>query len=265
MYSRWQLAQKYIRYYLTASNGKGHGIHSPFVYDFIRHVLIGNRHFYAYKQVEALREQLLNDNTILQVEDFGAGSVTGQTKQRSVSSIAKHAAKSKKLAQLIFRIVQYYAPLNIIELGTSLGITTAYMSMACRDARIITGEGSGEIAKRAQQNFADLQLNMIQVITGNFDSTIDNMLGQLPTVDLAFFDGNHRLEPTKQYFEKILAKTHTDSIIILDDIHWSAEMEQAWAAIQQHPKVTCTIDLFFIGLVFFKEEIKEKQHFTIRY
>src|SRR5262249_27487483 len=105
----------------------------------------------------------------------------------------------------------------------------------------------------------------IQVITGNFDDTLTGMLQQLPMVDLAFLDGNHRLEPTLRYFEQVVSKVHEASVIILDDIHWSEEMEQAWKKIQQHPAVTCTIDLFFIGLVFFKEDIKTTQHFTIRF
>jgi predicted O-methyltransferase YrrM len=265
MYSRTQLAQKYFHYYFTASNGKGHGIHSPFVYDFIRNVLLDKRNFYAYKQVEALREQLLQNNALIEVEDFGAGSSTGNNRQRSIASIARHAAKSRKWAQLLFRIVHYYAPLNIIELGTSLGISTSYMSLACRDARIITGEGSPQVAEQAKRNFAALKLETIQVTVGNFDDTLPGMLQQLPAVDLAFLDGNHRLEPTLRYFEQILAKIHTASVIIIDDIHWSKEMEQAWQSIQQHPAVKCTVDLFFIGLVFFKEEMKVKQHFTIRF
>ena len=130
MYSRFRLAKKYLHYYFTASNGRGHGIHSPFVFDFIKNVLNDKRNFYSYEKVESLRRRLLNDKTVLQVDDFGAGSTLSSSKERSISSITRNAAKSKKLSQLLFRIVHYYKPRTVLELGTSLGISSAYMAAA---------------------------------------------------------------------------------------------------------------------------------------
>jgi predicted O-methyltransferase YrrM len=265
MYSSWQVAKKYIHYYLTASNGRGHGVHSPFVYDFIRNVLMDKSNYPAYQQVESLRSALKQDETIIEVDDFGAGSGMDKTKQRSIASIARYAAKSPKLAQLLFRIVHYYRPEHILELGTSLGISTAYMSLANPDACIITAEGSPAIAARAIKNFQSLQCSSIELVQGNFDDSLPPLLSKLPVIDLAFIDGNHRLQPTLRYFDQLLANTGKHSIIILDDIHWSAEMEQAWSMIRQHPDVRVTIDLFFIGLVFLRDEFHVKQHFTIRF
>jgi len=265
MFSSWQLIKKYADYYLTASNGKGHGIHSPFVYDFVRQVLNDQRTFYAYGQVEALRRSLLNNETMIEVEDFGAGSAISKTNQRSVASIARHAAKSKKWAQLLFRIVNYYQPQTILELGTSLGISTAYMAMANPQARMITAEGSAAIAGQANKNFQSLQLSSIQQVTGNFDDTLPGILKTLPKLDLAFIDGNHRYEPTVRYFNQLLPSLHANSILIFDDIHWSADMERAWNVIKENNTVQVSIDLFFIGLVFFSDQFKVKQHFTIRF
>lgn len=265
MFSSWQLIKKYADYYLTASNGRGHGIHSPFVYDFVRRVLIDKRQFYAYNQVEALRRKLLLDETVLEVEDFGAGSAISKTNQRPVSSIARHAAKSRKWAQLLFRIVNYYQPSTILELGTSLGISTAYMAMANPQAHIITAEGSSAIAAQAKKNFQSLQLSSIQQVTGNFDDTLPGILSTLPRLDLAFIDGNHRYEPTVRYFNQLSPSLHAGSIVIFDDIHWSADMEQAWHAVKENSAVRLSIDLFFIGLVFFSDQFKVKQHFTIRF
>ena len=265
MFSRWQLAKKYIHYYCTASNGKGHGVHSPFVFEFITKVLNDKRHFDAYDQVEALRRQLLADKTELEVEDFGAGSAISNTSRRTVSRIAKHAAKSKKFSQLLFRIVHYYRPDTVLELGTSLGISTAYMALANPVARVITGEGSEAIAQQAVINFQELSLQRIELVPGNFDNTLPAILKRLPSVELAFIDGNHRLEPTLRYFEQLLPHITDHTIIILDDIHWSSGMEQAWQQVKDHPAVTLTIDLFFIGLVCFRKDFKVKQHFSIRF
>ena len=105
----------------------------------------------------------------------------------------------------------------------------------------------------------------IQLVEGNFDHTLDQVLKSTTPFDFVFIDGNHRLEPTVRYFNQILPNLHANSIVVLDDIHWSKEMEQAWETIQQHPAVSLTIDLFFIGIVFFRAEQKEKEHFTIRF
>ena len=265
MYSSWQLAKKYLTYYLTASNGKGHGIHSPFIFHFITYVLNDTKHYKEYETVEGLRKQLLNDNTVLNIRDFGAGSSIAKTNQRTIASIAKNAAKPKKFGQLLFRMVKAYQPENIIELGTSLGITTSYLSLANPTAKLMTMEGANEVADIANKNFKESGLKNITIKQGNFDNTLSSVIFQLSSVDFAFIDGNHRQHPTENYFRQLLSKINDNSILVFDDIHWSREMEAAWNTIKNHPSVRCSVDLFYIGIVFFRPEFHEKQHFTIRF
>ncbi|HEY1870602.1 MAG TPA: class I SAM-dependent methyltransferase [Chitinophagaceae bacterium] len=265
MYSPFQLAFKYLSYYWSASNGKGHGIHSPFVFDLITKVLNDKDIYEDYNKIEDLRKKLLHDPAVLTIEDHGAGSFSSSEKERRVSSVAKHALKSKKYSQLLYRLAKYYQPHTIIELGTSLGITTSYLSLANPDANVFTLEGAPEIASIAKKNFKCLELQKVKLVEGNFDYTLPSVLYHISSVDLAFIDGNHRREPTENYFQWLLARSNNDSIFIFDDIHWSIEMEQAWNNIKKHPAVSCTIDLFFAGVVLFRNEFKEKQHFTIRF
>lgn len=265
MYSSFQLAIKFIRYQFSSSNGKGHGVHSPFVFDFITNVLNDTRHFYHYDSIEAIRNTLYNNDKVLTIEDFGAGSTVSKSNQRKVSSIARSALKQKKFGQLIFRMINHYHANTIVELGTSLGITTAYLAAANAKGKVYTMEGAKEVAAIAKENFQQLSLQNITVIQGNFDVTLQPTLKNISTVDFAFVDGNHRKEPTLQYFHQLLEKTNDQSILIFDDIHWSKEMEEAWTSIQQHSAVTLTIDLFFIGIVFFRKEQKIPQHFSIRF
>jgi predicted O-methyltransferase YrrM len=265
MYSPLQLAIKFFNYWITAANGKGHGMHSPFVFEFITKVLNDKTVYPEYEKVEALRNQLLNDNGILEIEDFGAGSVVDKKNKRSISSITKNAAKPKKFGQLLFRMIKYYQPETILELGTSFGITTSYLSLAKSNARLITMEGSKEIAEVAKRNFRNLEIRNLEITEGNFDNTLSSVVRGLSNIDFAFIDGNHRQEPTEKYFKELLAKTNNDSILVFDDIHWSSEMEAAWETIKKDAGVTCSIDLFFIGVVFFRKEFKEKQHFVIRF
>ena len=265
MYSSFQLAIKYLNYYLTAGSGRGHGIHSPFVFDFVTKVLHDRTEYEDYSMVENLREKLLKDSTILSIEDHGAGSSTSMSKERSVLSIARHAVKSKKYGQLLYRMVKYYQPDPIIELGTSLGLTTSYLSLAAPGRSVFTLEGASEVANIAKQNFETLGLRSIKLTEGNFNYTLPSVLYHLMSVGLAFVDGNHRREPTENYFHWLLEKANSNSIFIFDDIHWSKGMEQAWQYIKEHPAVQCSVDLFFIGVVFFRQEFREKQHFTIRF
>jgi predicted O-methyltransferase YrrM len=240
-------------------------MHSPFVFTFITKVMNDNAKYPGYEKVERLRRQLAHDHTLVEVEDYGAGSVVDKNTQRKFSAIVNTAAKPPKYGQLLYRMVQYYNPKTILELGTSLGLTTAYLSLAGEDARLVTMEGAGSIADKALDNFAALGLRNVSLVRGNFDDTLAKTVNDLSKIDFAFIDGNHRREPTERYFRTLLPSLHNDSILVFDDIHWSPGMEQAWEAIKEHSSVRCTIDLFFIGIVLFRNEFKEKQHFVVRF
>ena len=219
----------------------------------------------CYGAIEQQRQQLLQNNEVIEVEDFGAGSAVMKSNKRIIKNIAAASLKPKKFAQLLYRIVQYYQPATIIELGTSLGITTCYLAKGNEAGRVFTFEGSASIATIAQKNFEYLQLKNIRLTLGDFAKTFQPMLNETGRVDLAFIDGNHRKLPTIQYFDQLLRHSSASTILIFDDIHWSEEMEAAWSQIQQHSSVTLSIDLFFIGLVFLHPKFKEKQHFSIRF
>lgn len=265
MFSRFQLAKKYLHYYFTASNGKGHGVHSPFVFEFINSVLKDTRQYYCYDQIEMVRKKLLRDNSIIEVEDFGAGSAVMKSNKRLIRSIAASSLKPKKFAQLLFRMVQYYKPATILELGTSLGVTTSYLASGNKEAKVYTCEGSGNIAAIAKRNFDLTDIKNIELLEGDFAKTLPPLLNEINKVDFAFVDGNHRKQPTLDYFTRLLSFSTDSTILIFDDIHWSEEMEGAWKEIQEHPAVTLTIDLFFIGIVLLDPAFKVKQHFAIRF
>lgn len=269
MYSVTQLAKKFASYWLHASNGKGHGIHSPFVYDFVRNVLMDKQIYPCYKNIESIRKKLKRNSDLLTIQDFGAGSRVNSERKRSVESIANAALKPKKYAQLLFRIAHYYQPKELLELGTSLGVTSSYLATANPNSVLHTFEGAPAVANVAAANFKNLKIQNIEQVLGNFDNTLPTFLqshfANAQKLDFAFIDGNHREEPTVAYFHQLLPYVHEHSILIFDDIHWSEGMENAWNQISADPNVTLTIDLFFIGLVFFRKENKEKEHFTIRY
>jgi predicted O-methyltransferase YrrM len=229
-----------------------HGTHSPFVYKLADEVIYDKRQFEDYHIIEAQRKRLLQDESMIQVTDLGAGSHLNKDRTKKVKQIAKNALKRPALAQLIFRLAKFNNPKLIIELGTCLGITTSYLSKAAPKANVITIEGCPQTAAVAGKNFEELQLENIRLEVGNFDLILPGILNAEQQLDFVYIDGNHRKDATLNYFKWCLPKVHENSMLIFDDIYWSAGMKEAWAEIKAHPQVTVTVDLFWIGLVFFK-------------
>jgi predicted O-methyltransferase YrrM len=150
-------------------------------------------------------------------------------------------------------------------MGTSLGITTCYLAQGVSNASVVTMEGAPKVAQEALTTFKNLGCQNIQLIEGNFDQSLPNYLNSISTIGIAYVDGNHRYIPTMQYFNLLLAKSDEHSIFIFDDIHWSSEMEKAWAEIKSDNRIALTIDLFYIGIVFLKKGNKEKENFIIKF
>ena len=264
-YNIFTLINKYISYLWKASNGHGHGVHSPFVFAFIKNVLNTKSKGPSIDAIELYRQRLLNNQKEINILDLGAGADPKGNKSRTIAQIAKGALKPKKYSSLLSRIVKYYQPSQVLEMGTSLGITTCYLAHGVPNASVVTMEGAPTVAHEALTTFKNLGFQNIQLIEGNFDQSLPNYLQSVSTIGIAYVDGNHRYEPTMQYFNLLLTKSDEHSIFIFDDIHWSSEMEKAWAEIKADARVSLTIDLFYIGIVFLRKEQKEQEHFIIRY
>ena len=259
---KFNLAIKFLYYLLTSKNR--HGIHSPFVYHLVDKVIYNKAPQEAYARIEKIRRELKNNKKEISIEDYGAGSSVNPSKRRKISEIATHSLKSRKYGQLLFRLVKNYKPNTILELGTSLGITTLYLAKGQSKGKTYTIEACPETSAVASAVFEKAGMERIELMNGKFETVLPELLAQLPELDFVFFDGNHRKEPTLAYFRTCLKKAGDHSIFVFDDIHWSEEMEEAWKIIQNHPEVTFTVDLFFMGLVFFRKE-RFRQHFKIRY
>lgn len=257
-----RFAIRYLQFYLESINQ--FSIHSPFVFDLYTKAISDLTPFYIYDDIEKLRQQLLKSNEVITITDYGAGSKIFKSNNRKIGDIAKYALKSPKYSQLLFRLVNYFKPKTILELGTSLGITTLYLSTPNKKANVISLEGCPETAKIAQKHINQFNLKNTEIITGNFSKTLSLAFEKVKPIDFIFFDGNHQKEPTLHYFKQSLPYLTQNSFLIFDDIHWSDEMEAAWKEIINHPRVTLSIDLFQIGMVFFKE-MPEKQNFALRF
>lgn len=253
------LISSYLKFLVQSTNE--HGVHSPFVFQLVTQCFYDKKKYSEYQIIKEYRNSLLKNKETIYVTDFGAGSRVFKSNDRKVCDIASNAGISRKRAKLLFRIVQYFKPENILEIGTSLGLATSALALGNPKAKITTLEGCPNtlsIAKKHGQN-----LTNVDFIATEFSEYLKNP--QLSTVNyqLIYFDGNHSKAATLEYFHLLLPTIQNDTVWIFDDIHWSSDMNEAWETIKQHEKVTVTIDTFQWGLVFFRRE-QAKEHFTIR-
>ena len=259
------MLRSYLRYLSRARDE--HALHSPFLFVLYTEVIqADNRREPAFRPIRVLRKKLRRSRQFIAIADFGAGSKVNTAHQRTLGDIARNSQKPARFGRLLFRLVRRFEAKTILDLGTSLGLTTAYLAEAARlyGGRVLTFEGCPQTAAVARQNFEDLGVQNVRVVVGNLDETLAREVVAMPPVDLVFFDANHRYEPTVRYFETCLPRIHNDSVFVFDDIHWSAEMERAWDYIKKHPSVSVTVDLFWVGLVFFRHE-QPKQDFVLRF
>ena len=250
-----RFAYKYLRHLMDAKNTKGHGIHSPYLYRFTLNAIYEKNPFYIFPQIETLRKNLNFDDRKLAITDFG----TGSNREARVRDVARLSLKRPKWAQLLFRIVNFTKARNVLELGTSLGLTTSYLASVHSDVRCISLEGSEDVAKIAKENFEKLEIKNVELIVGDIDKTLNQALASMPQLDVVFFDANHTKEATLNYFSRCLEHIHPDTVFVFDDIHWSKDMEKAWCEIRKHQSVTATIDLFEMGIVFFNKSYQKKR------
>lgn len=240
--------------YLLRRRGIGH-IGSRYVRTVMGEALQIDKDNPQFREIERLRRELLRSKKMIDVRDLGAGSAFRSKKSPSVGSIAKSALSPARQCQIMANLCRNLEGRPIIELGTSLGISTAYMATAAPKSKVFTMEGSPDIARMARAHFDLLGLTNIELVEGHFDATLPDVLAKIEQVGLGFIDGNHRKEATLHYFNLLLPKISQNSILVFDDIHWSPGMEKAWQEIKNHPQTRASIDLFGFGLVFFHEEL----------
>ena len=249
----------YIKFLYNSTNQ--HGVHSPFVYNFVTKCLYNNIDYTAYNKLKHYRNLLKSSKTVLEIIDLGEGSKTLSSKKRSVRKMIRVSSSSSKETKLLFKSAQYFNFKSVLELGTSLGMGTYAIALANEYSKISTIEGCPNTSDFAKSKFTELNINNVSFIKGDFTTIIPNLKDT--TYDFIFFDGHHNKAATIQYFESLLPKVHNDTVFIFDDIYWSKGMTEAWEYIKAHNAVTVTVDCFHLGFVFFRKE-QVKEHFKIR-
>jgi predicted O-methyltransferase YrrM len=219
-------------------------------------VIEERRPYYKYSLIEKVRKLLLKSDKTVLVEQVG----TGRSEKKKIADIVKKSCKPKAYAQVLFRLVNYYKAQDILELGTSFGLTTMYLAAPDSNSRVVTIEGCKEIAAYAQLSFERAGFKNIQLEVGNIDTCLPTILASFKKLDFLFLDANHRKEAVLNYFDQCLTKSHAKSVFVIDDIYWSKEMNEAWGEIKKRTEVRVTIDLFSYGIVLFDPKLQKEDY-----
>ena len=259
----------WLKHRLTAWNTGGEGVHSPYLFEWVRMVMSDKHAYHVWEDIENVRAQVLISDQVIEFVDYGSGvkQLGHEARdERRVKDIAKSSLARTKYAQMLFRLVNWLGHqlregnkgLTIVELGTSLGVTTAYLASVDARDKVYTYEGCEAVAKIAKENWKMLEMNNIECFVGPIDET--QLRGCLERVDVAFVDANHTYEASLKYFDVLAQKVHEKSVVVMDDIHHSEEMERAWREICADERVTSTIDLYQMGLVFFDQHYWKRNY-----
>jgi predicted O-methyltransferase YrrM len=253
---------RFLNYYILA--GSRHSVHSPFVYELVNNVINDRKEEPVFHTIEEQRKLLLCNKNLIRTEDYGAGPSGIIYKERSIASIARTSAKPQRYCTLLHRLVKHFKPVNMLELGTSFGISALYQASGNTSGRLVTIEGNTASAQIAEETIKATGISNITVCRGNFTEILPDVLQNTNSLDYVFIDGNHRKEATLSYFGQCLEKSHQHTFFVFDDINWSDGMREAWQIIRSHKKTTVTIDLFMMGIVFLNSDLS-KENFVIRY
>lgn len=259
----WKLHQivHFLSYYLQAKPPRR--MHSPYMYDLLTKVFDDHKSYYIFEEIEKVRRDFSQSRRRVQSLDYGAGSHKLSGNSRTESDIVGSAVSSSRKCEVLFRLTEHLQPAVTVEVGASLGISSAYIAAANSNGRIYSFEGNPDLANTARDLSRKLNLNNIDVRDGNFDDSLPACLDSLESVDLAYIDGNHRKEPTLRYFDMLCAKRGPEAVFIIDDIRWSREMYETWCELLQNDAVRASVDAFSFGMLFFSPVFKESLDLTV--
>jgi predicted O-methyltransferase YrrM len=263
MVEKLSVTWRYAGYLLNAKHTRGHGIHSPFVFDLVNQVIFNQRKFEEYDLFNQIRNELKSADYSVEMVDTGAKSIHFSNQRRCLADLAKNSSVNSKFGKLLFRLINYYKPQLMVELGTSLGLSSVYIATGNKQSTLYTIEANEVLCEYARQIFQKYKIENIKLIHGMFDEELVKARDKLNGLQFAFIDGNHTYSATLRYFE-FFSNSIEEGIIVFDDINWSAEMRRAWQGIINDQRAIVTIDLFFMGIVIRRKSLTPG-HFRVRF
>ena len=244
----------YIGYYWKAQSN--HYIHSPFIFSW----------------VNTIKQNLSNtDHTIIQYRNSLAKDMSLFIYQQdnkevcvSVSDRYRKTTISDDYGKILASTCLYLNAKNFLELGTSLGVSAAYLVSARPTIKGVTLDSNIHAISRSQGLFNTIfPHHQVEFKNGTFKDTLPKVLQAGNEYDFVFIDGDHHYESAIDYVSHIKSFLSENAVIVLDDIRWSRGMFKAWKELIYLPEFNYTIDFGRIGLLFKVNNHSPKQHFFL--
>ncbi len=252
-----------MRYLLDAKGSNS--IHSPFVFNLYTKVIKDKSFHSDYILIEKILKRVIKNDNQIEITDFGVDNEIGyEHRLEKISDLYKKSSITPKYGKLLYRLTKHFNPKCIFEIGTSVGASTIYLATARNYEVIHTFEGCSAKSSIAKMLFDKYDYENINLNIGQFSKTVTEKLQDIDEIDFAFIDGYHKKDATIDFFEQLYTKAHKNSVFVFDDIHWSKGMEEAWKIICNDKRVTVSIDLYRIGLIFFNPDYS-KEHFVLKF
>ena len=219
----------------------------------------------SFDRIERQRDKLKSSSELITRKDFGAGSKHNpESKKERISAIASHALSFPFQCRFLSRLAGFIHPEVIVEFGTSLGISASYLAAGAPEAKVYTVEGDPAVSAVASSVFLNLGLSNISIHTLSFDQYIEGLPDNRLMVDLLFLDGHHTSVATMRYYQAMRKYLHPSSVVIIDDLYWSADMQACWQKLIALPEVTQSVDCFHFGMLFLNPDFQQKENHIIR-
>ena len=216
--TKFSILRKALEFYFQASTGRKHS--SPTIQAFNREILNNRRNYYALDQLDTLRSHLLRNKSKIKHTDFGAGSQF-KTKEKTIASFVSSSASDQKKGALLFHLARHFKPKNILELGTNLGLGTAYLASANRLSKVISLEGCPQLSQAARHILGSAKIRNAEIVTGKFSNNLLRVCREIKEIDMVFIDGDHNYQATIENYQTIKPFLSDRAVVIFDDIYLS--------------------------------------------
>ncbi len=257
----FSISWKYLIHWLHSGRKNGFGIHSPYVYVLVRNVIYNKKREKVPSEIIEYHKSIRNSREKIVINDLGAGSRITKSGQRSLASLARRSSVTYRQGALLYRLAKWYRPAELIEFGTGLGISTAYLAAGAGTVPFTSIEGSCGKHAFAVSHAEESGLKQVELIRGEFKNHFRGLVNKASDHLLVFIDGDHRYGPTIEKVKAILEnKKITEFILILDDIYWSKEMERCWNECRNDPGISISLDLFYFGILIKRPEMAKKHY-----
>lgn len=239
-----------MQFYRKLFHRKGHGIHSPFVFELVTNVIEQPYPYYGYRDIDLIRLHLrLHDQAI-----------TWQGKQSSIRRYLHKQAISQKEGELLFRLTNHYKSRSILAVGSSMGLTPLYLTGYAGDLKCIVLESETDVATIASRNIEKKTNSPLRVIQGDYQTTLQEALQQFEQIDCIYLCKELRVEELDNIYHECSPFFHEESILIISGIHSSSAKKNYWEQLCNDPKITVSVDLYKLGLIFFQPKLHKRMY-----